>query len=247
VNVIVVGDERSRRETVAMALRDAGWEAHHVGTGEDLPPVAGLVVLLEPSQQMAMAAAEEEVPVLSLPAEWSSSAQVAASMDAAGSVARATGLADDTTPGPRLPATRPPLVAGDLIVDEDAHSVQFYGQNVELTRREFVLLSMLIRHANRVLSREALLERVWSHDAVTPNTIEVHISSLRRKLEAHGPRLIFTVRRVGYVLRTSGDPGYDHQRRRMAARREELVHDRDAAVARREELAEQRRRRHVRH
>jgi DNA-binding winged helix-turn-helix (wHTH) protein len=61
---------------------------------------------------------------------------------------------------------------------------------------------MLARHPNRVLNREILMDRLWGHEAVTPNTIEVHISSLRRKLETHGPRLIFTVRRVGYVLRT---------------------------------------------
>jgi DNA-binding winged helix-turn-helix (wHTH) protein len=71
-----------------------------------------------------------------------------------------------------------------------------------ITHREFLLLTMLARHPNRVLNREVLMDRLWGHEAVTPNTIEVHISSLRRKLETHGPRLIFTVRRVGYVLRT---------------------------------------------
>jgi DNA-binding winged helix-turn-helix (wHTH) protein len=93
-------------------------------------------------------------------------------------------------------------VVGDLVVEEDAHAVYRNGSPIDLTHREFLLLTMLARHPNRVLNREVLMDRLWGHEAVTPNTIEVHISSLRRKLEAHGPRLIFTVRRVGYVLRT---------------------------------------------
>ena len=88
---------------------------------------------------------------------------------------------------------------GDLVVDESTRSVVRDGSPVALTATEFDLLAMLIRNRTRVVPRLQLLA-LWGHEA-DDHTLEVHMSSLRRKLEQHGPRVIHTVRGVGYILR----------------------------------------------
>src|SRR5437016_4295277 len=93
------------------------------------------------------------------------------------------------------------LELGDLVVDESAHSVVRAGRVVDLTHREFSLLVMLCRHSGMVLSKVQLLANVWGFEHYDLNVVEVHVSALRRKLEEHGPRLIQTVRGVGYVFR----------------------------------------------
>lgn len=90
---------------------------------------------------------------------------------------------------------------GDVVVDEAAHTVTRGGETLDLTRTEFDLLLALGRQSGRVLSKTQLMATVWGFEEFDPNLVEVHISALRRKLEAHGPRLIQTVRGVGYVLR----------------------------------------------
>ncbi len=90
---------------------------------------------------------------------------------------------------------------GDVVIDDAARTVIRGGEMVELTRTEYDLLAVLAKHQRQVLSKVQLLTQVWGFDAYDVNLVEVHMSSLRRKLEAHGPRLIQTVRGVGYVLR----------------------------------------------
>lgn len=90
----------------------------------------------------------------------------------------------------------------DVIIDDGARTVVRSGHVLELTRTEFDLLSAMVRHPGHVLSKVQLLTQVWGFDAYDVNLVEVHMSSLRKKLEAHGPRLLHTVRGVGYVLRT---------------------------------------------
>ncbi|WP_066375306.1 response regulator transcription factor [Herbidospora mongoliensis] len=92
---------------------------------------------------------------------------------------------------------------GDLVLDTDGRDAVYRGRQLSLTRREFDLLEVLARNNGIVLSREVLLERVWGYDfAVTANAVETFIGYLRRKLEAEGePRILETVRGVGYVLR----------------------------------------------
>jgi DNA-binding response OmpR family regulator len=96
-----------------------------------------------------------------------------------------------------------PIRVGDLTVDAARRRVVRGEREIELTRREFELLEELARHANMVLSRTQLLERVWGYDfAVDGNVVDVFVGYLRRKLEAGGePRTIHTVRGVGFVLR----------------------------------------------
>jgi DNA-binding response OmpR family regulator len=93
------------------------------------------------------------------------------------------------------------LQLGDLVVDESAHSVMRAGHIIDLTHREFSLLTMLCQHSGMVLSKVQLLTSVWGFEHYDLNVVEVHMSALRRKLEEHGPRIIQTVRGVGYVLR----------------------------------------------
>ncbi|GII03315.1 response regulator transcription factor [Planobispora takensis] len=93
--------------------------------------------------------------------------------------------------------------AGPLTVDPATRRVTLNGREIELTRREFDLLEVLARNAGIVLSRPVLLERVWGYDfEVTGNAVDTFVGYLRRKLEAGGePRMVHTVRGVGFVLR----------------------------------------------
>ncbi len=90
---------------------------------------------------------------------------------------------------------------GPLVVDEEAHVASINDHPVELTAIEFSLLARLCRSPGRVISKVQLLTDVWGFDHYALNVVEVHVSSLRKKLEAHGPRVIHTVRSVGYVIR----------------------------------------------
>lgn len=98
-------------------------------------------------------------------------------------------------------SARTVLELGDLMIDEAAHSAIRGGAMLDLTHREFSLLVTLARHPGVVLSKLQLLTNVWGFEHYDLNVVEVHISALRRKLEEHGPRVIQTVRGVGYVFR----------------------------------------------
>jgi two-component system response regulator MprA len=96
-----------------------------------------------------------------------------------------------------------PLAYGDLELDPGAHTARRGGRAIDLTRTEFALLELLLRNAGRPLPRETIMDRVWGWESEpTSNSLEVFVGYLRRKTEAGGePRLIHTVRGVGYVLR----------------------------------------------
>lgn len=97
--------------------------------------------------------------------------------------------------------TGPVLVYEDVRVDLVTHRCERAGQRLELTAKEQALLVFFLRHPGEVLSRTRIYEQVWDErfDGLS-NTLEVHIMELRRKLEAHGPRVIFTLRGRGYIL-----------------------------------------------
>ena len=92
---------------------------------------------------------------------------------------------------------------GDLELDATTHEVRRGGRTLRLTRREFDLLALFLDHPGTVLARERLLTEAWGyHSPVETNAIDVYVGYLRRKLEEGGePRVIHTVRGVGYVLR----------------------------------------------
>ncbi|MBA8793702.1 DNA-binding response OmpR family regulator [Friedmanniella endophytica] len=92
---------------------------------------------------------------------------------------------------------------GDLLIDADAGVITRAGHPVELTATERRLLQYLAENRDRVLSPTQILTQVWGYGEYADNLVQVHISSLRRKLEAHGPRLLHTVWGTGYVLRAA--------------------------------------------
>jgi two-component system response regulator MprA len=95
------------------------------------------------------------------------------------------------------------LQVADLSLEPTTRIVRRGARHMELTRTEFSLLELLLRNAGQVLTREVIFDRVWGYDfGANSNSLEVYIGYLRRKTEAGGePRLIHTVRGVGYVLR----------------------------------------------
>jgi two-component system OmpR family response regulator len=94
------------------------------------------------------------------------------------------------------------LVFADLELDEETHEVYRAGQRVQLSPTEFKLLRYLMLNANRVLSKAQILDHVWKYDfRGDDNIVESYISYLRRKVDNVQPRLIHTLRGVGYVLR----------------------------------------------
>ena len=97
------------------------------------------------------------------------------------------------------------LSFADLTMDTASREVHRGQRAIELTRTEFTLLEMFLRRPRRVLERSFILEEVWGYDfPTTANSLEVYVGYLRRKTEAEGePRLLHTVRGVGYVLKES--------------------------------------------
>lgn len=102
--------------------------------------------------------------------------------------------------GRRQPAVAPIVLRGqDIEIDLAAQRARRSGRALELTAKEQALLAMFLRHPGQILSRTRLYEQVWQeqYDGLS-NTLEVHVMELRRKLEAHGPRVIHTARGRGY-------------------------------------------------
>lgn len=97
------------------------------------------------------------------------------------------------------------LVVGPLTLDPQRYMVTLEGNEIDLTRTEFEILSLLMTNAGIVMEREAMYDRIWGYDFGTSSRpLDVHIGYLRRKLEENGQkRLIETVRGVGFVLKES--------------------------------------------
>src|SRR5690606_2581906 len=105
-----------------------------------------------------------------------------------------------TNPTGQAPSAR--LTFADLELDEETHEVYRAGKPVQLSPTEFKLLRYLMLNANRVLSKAQILDHVWNYDfRGDDNIVESYISYLRRKIDRTEPRLIHTLRGVGYVLR----------------------------------------------
>ena len=221
--VLVVDDDRAVRDSLRRSLEFNGYDVALAGDGaEALASISGVrpdaVVMdvmmprldgLEATR--ALRTAGHDVPILVLTAR-----------DAVGD--RVEGLdagADDYLTKPfalaellaRLRAlmrrtvqpddTDEMLTFADLSMDVATREVRRGERLIELTRTEFTLLEMFLRRPRRVLERSFILEDVWGYDFPTSaNSLEVYVGYLRRKTEAEGePRLIHTVRGVGYVLK----------------------------------------------
>lgn len=94
------------------------------------------------------------------------------------------------------------LTFQDIMLERSTHRVTFHEELIEFTPREFNLLELFLMHPRQVLSRDIILSRVWGYDYVgDDNIVEVYIRHLREKLRDNPPRLLQTVRGVGYTLR----------------------------------------------
>ncbi|NYE36529.1 two-component system response regulator MprA [Nocardioides cavernae] len=224
--VLVVDDDRAVRDSLRRSLEFNGYEVllaadgaeGLVAVGAQHPDVVVIDVMMPRLDGIettrALRAAGNDVPILVLTAR-----------DAVGD--RVEGLdagADDYLTKPfaleellaRLRALLRRVVPeaegesevlsfADLSMDVASRDVSRGGRSIELTRTEFTLLEMFLRRPRRVLDRSFILEEVWGYDFPTSaNSLEVYVGYLRRKTEAEGePRLIQTVRGVGYVLKES--------------------------------------------
>jgi two-component system OmpR family response regulator len=221
--VLVVEDEQVLRDAVSDALREAGFNVKSLPSGVDFaheielfrPDAAILDVMLPGSSGLTLASylrVQTQTVILFATAR-DSVADRLAGFDAG---------ADDYIV---KPFALPELVArvravlrragrlvsttvqvADLLVDEDVGRVQRGDREIQVTATELRLLGYLARNRDRVLSKTQILTQVWGYEDYDPNLVETYVSSLRRKLEVDGDRLIHTVRGVGYRMGASGGP-----------------------------------------
>jgi len=225
VRILVVDDDRAVRDSLRRSLQFNGYEVETAADGAEalarvpvVRPDAIVMDVMMPrldglEATRALRGAGNELPILVLTAR-----------DAVGD--RVDGLdagADDYLTKPfaleellaRLRAllrraTRPDdedstLAYADLSMDTATREVRRGDRPLSLTRTEFALLELFLRRPRRVLDRSFILEEVWGYDfPTTANSLEVYVGYLRRKTEGGGePRLLYTVRGIGYVLRDS--------------------------------------------
>ncbi|BBY36595.1 DNA-binding response regulator [Mycobacterium mantenii] len=92
------------------------------------------------------------------------------------------------------------IQVGDVTLDLGAGVAARGGHRLDLTATELRVLAFLVEQRGRIVSAGQILNGVWGYDAYDPNLVQVHVSGLRRKLEAHGPRILHTARGIGYRL-----------------------------------------------
>ena len=228
MRILVVDDDRSVRESLRRSLAFNGYQVDLAEDGHKAleavdahrPDAMVLDVMMPRLDGLSvcrrMREAGDTLPILVLTARDAVSDRVAG-LDAGADdylpkpfaleelLARLRALLRRRTPDETAAAAggSRPLEFADLVLDPDTRDVHRGGRGISLTRTEFSLLELLLANPRRVLSRAQILEQVWGYDfATTGNALEVYIGYLRRKTEAAGePRLIHTVRGVGYVLR----------------------------------------------
>jgi phosphate regulon transcriptional regulator PhoB len=223
--ILVVDDEPHIVELVRYNLLQEGYHVSSAGDGElalekvrsERPDLVVLDIMLPGLDGLEVCRRlrqESAVPVIMLTAK-------------SGELERVVGLeigADDYVTKPFSPRelvariravlrrrsrevsapTQDPIQVGGLRLDPTTHEVTLNGNPVDLTAREFELLWLLMRHPNRVFTRDFLLEHLWGYDFYgSTRTVDMHVSRLREKIEDDpaDPTYIVTVRGVGYKLR----------------------------------------------
>jgi two-component system response regulator MprA len=225
VKILVVDDERAVRESLRRALELEGYEIELAADGsealsalkDDQPqPDAVVLDVLMPGVDglevcRRLRAVGNHVPVLMLTARDEVENRVAG-LDAGADdyvtkpfaleelLARIRALLRRTTDGDGGGEV---LTFADIQLDLGTREVRRGNRQIELTRTEFALLELFLRNPRQVLTRSIIFERVWGYDfGFASNSLDVYIGYLRRKTEAgNEPRLIHTVRGVGYALR----------------------------------------------
>ncbi len=221
VRVLLVEDDDALRGAVGRALRLEGYEVDEASNGaEALTRLAslraGLVVLdvLMPEMDgltvcQRLRESGDRTPVLLLTARDLVADRVQGLNAGADDYLTKPFALDELLARVRAlirrsyPGHEAVLTVADLSLDPRSREVRRGGRTLELTRTEFALLDLLMTNAGIVLSRDVIRERVWGYSgSLGSNTLDVYVGYLRHKTEAAGePRLIHTVRGVGFVLR----------------------------------------------
>jgi two-component system OmpR family response regulator len=220
--ILVVDDEENLRTMLVAALRHSGYEVHEAVDGAEgikaarelRPDLIVLDVMMPVLDGFAMCRrlreAGDRTPVIFLTARGASADKVEG-LNLGG---------DDYLPKPfsldeliarveavsrrfeREPSARDVYKVADLVLDDVAHRVTRAGAELHLSPTEYKLLRYLMRNTGRVMSRGQLLENVWGYSADDdPGVVETYIVYLRRKVDGTEPKLVHTVRGVGYTVR----------------------------------------------
>ena len=222
--VLVVDDEPIVREVVVSYLRREGYRTLEAGDGHEARRLLeqgdpGLVVLdlmlpgIDGLQLCRWIRSRSDVPVIMLTArgeetdrivglELGADDYIVKPFSAREVAARIRAVLRRTRETAGAPQDGP-LTVGDLELDRDRRRATLAGEELELTRKEFELLELLMREAGTVLTRERLIDEVWDVNWFgSTKTLDVHVSSLRRKLgdDPASPRFLHTVRGVGFRL-----------------------------------------------
>jgi len=225
--ILVVDDDRAVRESLRRSLQFNGYQVDLANDGQQAidaigarrPDAMVLDVMMPRLDGLEVCrrlrGTGDDLPILVLTARDAVSDRVAG-LDAGADdylpkpfaleelLARLRALLRRRTPAdPTGPSAA--LAFADLELDPVTREVRRGSRRMSLTRTEFALLELLLRHPRQVLTRGRILEEVWGYDFPTSgNALEVYVGYLRRKTESEAePRLIHTVRGVGYVLRES--------------------------------------------
>jgi two-component system copper resistance phosphate regulon response regulator CusR len=219
IRILVIEDEPPIADFLVRGLREEGFTVEHAGDGESswhalqgggwdlvlldwwLPGIDGLKLLRRYRQ------AGHSTPVLFLTARDAVSDRVRGLDGGADDYLCKPFAFDELLARLRALLRRPQRDASTVFsyagvcLDLTTQRAERNGQRLDLTAKEQALLLLFLRHPGEVLSRTRIYENVWDdrYDGLS-NTLEVHIMELRRKLEAHGPRLIHTRRGRGYVF-----------------------------------------------
>lgn len=220
IRILVIEDEPPIADFLVRGLRDEGFTVEHAADGESawhalqggswdiilldwwLPGIDGLTLLRRYRQ------VGQTTPVLFLTARDAVSDRVRGLDGGADDYLCKPFAFDELLARLRALLRRPSLATDTILsyagvrIDLATHSAERDGHWLDLTAKEQALLMLFLRRPREVLSRTRIYEYVWDerYDGLS-NTLEVHIMELRRKLEAHGPRLIHTLRGRGYIFR----------------------------------------------
>lgn len=222
--VLVIEDDDRIRRSLVLALEDEGYQVRGAATAEEGlvaqrgdPADAVLVDLMLPGVDgfecvrqlrrdgdttIVVVSARDDTHDIVAALEAGADDYVVKPVAIKELSARLRAVRRRNRGGTAGPATTATLIVGDLDVRPEAGEVRLHGQPVAVTRTEFLLLCELAQHAGQVLSRQQLLERVWSYDFGDERVVDVHVGRLRQKIEddAGSPRRLVTVRGLGYKL-----------------------------------------------
>ena len=225
--ILMVEDEESITVPLSEALDREGFDTRVAGTvaealekaAEQMPDLVLLDVMLPDGSGYDVARTLREtskVPIIMLTARGEETDRIVglelgaddyivkpfSAREVAARIRAVLRRTDDRQQPAAAPTAKPgALEVGPVRVDRDRREARVNGEEIDLTRKEFELLELLIREAGSVISRERLIDEVWDTNWFgSTKTLDVHVSSLRRKLgdDSQNPRFIHTVRGVGF-------------------------------------------------